>query len=59
MQSILGNNRKADIVFLSFGMIDITPVYGRYEVIVYRSNVRENHFRIWLKALCNAVLKEC
>lgn len=91
MQSILGNTRKADIVFHSSGRIDITarvakslglqhgdivdimldrgewylyikyhaPVYGRHEGMAYRSNARGNHFRVWSKALCNAILKEC
>lgn len=91
MQSILGNTRKADIVFRSSGRIDITarvarclglqhgdvvdimldrgewylyvkyhsPVNGRHDGMAYRSNARGNHFRVWSKALCNAVLTEC
>jgi anaerobic selenocysteine-containing dehydrogenase len=35
------------------------PVYGRHEGMAYRSNARGNHFRVWSKALCNAILKEC
>lgn len=91
MQSILGNTRKADIVFSSSGRIDITarvakslglqhgdvidimldrgewylyikyhgPVAGRHEGMAYRDNAKGNHFRVWSKALCDAVLKEC
>lgn len=91
MQSILGNTRKADIVFRSSGRIDISarvakslglqhgdvidimldggewylyikhhsPVNGRHEGMVFRSNAKGNHFRVWSKALCNVVLKEC
>lgn len=91
MQSILGNTRKADIVFHSSGRIDITarvakslelqhgdvidimlcgcewclyvkhraPKFGRHEGMVYRSNNKGNHYRVWSKTLCNAVLQEC
>ncbi len=91
MQSILGNTRKADIVFRSSGRIDITarvaksldlqhgdvidialgggewylyvkhraPKVGRHEGMAFRSNTKGNHYRVWSKTLCNAVLNEC
>lgn len=91
MQSVLGNTRKADIVFHASGRIDITarvaksldlqhgdvidimlgygewylyvkhrsPKVGRHEGMAFRSNGRGNHFRVWSKTLCNAILKEC
>lgn len=89
MQSILGNTRKADIVFCSSGRIDITArvaktlglqhgdvvdimlgggewylyvkchsPFGRHEGMAFRSNSKGNHFRVWSKTLCDAVLKE-
>lgn len=90
MQSILGNTRKADIVFHSSGRIDITarvakslrlchgdvvditcggewylfvkhraPTVGRHEGMVFRSNAKGNHFRVWSRTLCRAVLDVC
>lgn len=91
MQSILGDTRKADIIFHSSGRIDITshvartiglqhgdvvdimlcagewylyvkyhgPLLGRHEGMAFRTNSKGNHFRVWSKALCNALLHEC
>lgn len=91
MISILGNTRKADIIFYSSGQIDITarvakllalqhgdvvdvmcggdeyylyvkhriPTVGRHEGMVFRSNIKGNHYRLWSKKLCSAILREC
>lgn len=90
MQSILGDTRKADIIFHSSGCIDISArvakdldlsrrdvidimdcgsefyLYvklraplGRHEAMVFRSNKKGRHFRVWSQRLCRAILREC
>lgn len=90
MQSILGDTRKADIIFHSSGCIDISArvakdldlsrrdvidimdcgsefyLYvklraplGRHEAMVFPSNKKGRHFRVWSHRLCRAILREC